>query len=914
MVFMIRPVVKIGKERYSAVAVLTTGLDIFSILRGKRGLSLSKAVGFDRLNQRYRNLLRRYMVSMENSLSIAARNSVFSTFGKLAVKAISFGFTIFIVRWLGDAEYGQYVIIWAYISVFAMFSDAGLSLYTIREIAKGGPESHSIAGNVICLRLVLAALTMMLVLMVAWLAGYSSQFLSYLVLASLILLAYAFQDPLDALLQAYERFDLAAMALIVGQLTFVGSGTLFLLLGWRINGLIVAALLNVVVAAAVAAWFMRDCRLSLRWQLQPRQWPRFLRLAVPFGLIKLWLTWSLKIDIVILSWFWVEQMAGWYGAAYAIVLGALVLSNSMNSALYPTLSRKFSRNPRTLPPLYERILKYLLVLSLPMAVGVFFTADSWVTLLYGRAFEPARVALSILIWVVPLAFVSEFFRTVLMATSRERVAVRGLALVVMANILLNLWWIPLYGFLGAAVISVVSEALLVGFYLGQLRSELRTPNMAKVLLAPLGAALGLMLILYLWQGGTLVTEVVLGGGVYLTLIWVFGIIKLDEVRPLLRATPYQVEREEVPAMSTQNSAALPLVSVFIPVYNAGQYVAQAIESVLKQSYPNYELIIIDDGSTDETAQVLALYRHHPRIRLYQNSENLGISPTWNRAIGLCRGTIIAKLDADDFYEPHQMETVVNFYQHHPEVGLVFSGLNLIYPDGRVEAEMKYMQTWVRQRHEFLPALLRLCLIRAPTVFVQRACYDRLGGVLEAMKLHSDWEMWVRIAAAYPVGFIARRLANYRMSHGPNATAQAAVDGRSMHDLQLWLDKLTKNELPYTLTPDEENSFRWGIYELEMHFAAMAACRQQPDLQQAYTTFAEQVIPTALPEAELKKMRQVHTSLHQGLFAFRERELKQARRYFWQAIKTEPRYCKSPWIWSKLLLTFIGRTKWGLMYK
>jgi hypothetical protein len=100
----------------------------------------------------------------------------------------------------------------------------------------------------------------------------------------------------------------------------------------------------------------------------------------------------------------------------------------------------------------------------------------------------------------------------------------------------------------------------------------------------------------------------------------------------------------------------------------------------------------------------------------------------------------------------------------------------------------------------------------------------------------------------------------------------------------------------------------------MHFAAMAAGQGQPEMQQAYVDFAEEAIPTRLSAAEMAKLRRVHTHLHQGLFAFREQRMKEARRYFWQAIKTEPRYCTAPWIWSKLLLTFIGRTKWGLMYK
>jgi hypothetical protein len=276
--------------------------------------------------------------------------------------------------------------------------------------------------------------------------------------------------------------------------------------------------------------------------------------------------------------------------------------------------------------------------------------------------------------------------------------------------------------------------------------------------------------------------------------------------------------------------------------------------------------------------------------------------------------LIAKLDADDFYEPTQLDTVVRFFQKHQNVGLVFSGLNLIYPDGRREPEMMYWRSWVRDRKAFLPTLLQLCVMRAPTVFVRSACYKHLGGVIEEMQLHSDWEMWVRVAANYPVGFIARRLANYRLSHGPNATAQAAIDGRSLHDLKLWLKLLEEEALPYRLNAEEQAKFRWGIYALEMHFAALAARSKQPELQRAYIAFAEEVLADQLPPHELARMRPVYSNLHQGICAFREHQLKEARRYFLEAIRLGPQYCKMPWVWSKLLLTFIGRTKWGILYK
>ncbi|MCB0196131.1 MAG: glycosyltransferase, partial [Anaerolineae bacterium] len=804
--------------------------------------------------------------------------------------------------------------IWSYVSVFAMLSDAGLNMYAIREIAKHQQGSQFIAGNIIVLRLGLAVVTMILITVSAWLTGYSEQFVAYIFIASLILLLYAIQDSFDAILQAYERFDLSAVSVIIGQLAFVISGFTLLLMGWHVFGLIIAGLINVVVSAAVAWWMIRrSYASSLPWQLTPGRWWGFLRTSLPFGLIKVWLSWSLKIDIVILSWFWFAQMAGWYGAAYALVSGITVISTAINTALYPSLSRQNAENAASLPQIYQQVLKYLLLLSLPIAAGVFLTADKWVSFLYGHEFEPTAVVLSILILTVPLLFVSEFFRYALLATNRELIAVRELGWAVCINILLNLWWIPRYGFVAAAIITVISEAVLVFLYLWQLRNEVGFFTFLKIGVKPLLATIGMMFIIAEFSTNSLFVQVILGGITYTTLIWLLGSLNSEDYQ-ILFSDPSKPYGGEMINSKQQHPDHIVFVSVFILVYNTEDFIEQAIKSVLHQTYQNFELIIVDDGSTDNTKLILEKYSDHPKINIFYNPQNRGISPSWNFAIKQCQGDLIAKLDADDFYEPDQLATVVNFYQDNPQVGFIFSGLNLIYPDGRREPEMVSLKNWVRERQEFLPMLLRLCVVRAPTVFVNRKCYQKLGGVVEAMTLHSDWEMWVKIAANYPVGYIARCLANYRMSHGTNVTALAAIDGRSMTDIRLWLDLLKQNKLPYILTKAEHTQFRWGIYELEMHFAAKSAYYQQPELQNAYTNFAEEILPSRLPEAELIKMRQVHTQLHQGIFAFRDKRLKEARRFFWQAIRSGPKYCKAPWIWSKLLLTFIGRTKWGILYK
>ncbi|MCB0211049.1 MAG: glycosyltransferase [Anaerolineae bacterium] len=840
---------------------------------------------------------------MESFLPTIARNSFFSAFGKLSIKLIAFIFTIFIVRYLGDEDYGRYTLIWSYVVVYSMLADAGLGLLAIREIAQKQPGSQYIAANIIIIRVLLALVSMVLILGTVWVLNYDPIFLLQAFLASQILLLYAIHDPLDAVLQAHERFDLSTLAIVIGLLVFVGTGFIFLWFGWHITGVILARLLNVLVSIWLAWRLLAKYRANLQWQIKPRLWPGFLHASLPFGLIKLLLSWSSRIDLIILAWFWPEQMVGWYGAAYALIIGIMVIPNSINAALFPALSRQYARDPANVPHTGEMVLKYLVIIAVPAAAGLSLIASQLIPLLYGADFTPAAIVLPLLIWVAPLAAISEFLRYYLLTINREKPAVWGLVLSVTANIALNFWLIPVYGLIGAAISAIAAEFCLVLLYASQLRTQLKPLKLSRILFTPLLAALIVIIVIGYLPVTGLYWQAVLGSLIYVVFILGFRVVQPAELRELISAISPTRRR----AAMNQIKRPYPLVSVFIQTYNCSCFVTQAIESVLKQTYQNFELIVIDDGSTDETAQLLSQYENHPQVKIHYNARNLGISPTWNIALSLCQGELVTKLDADDFFSTEQLETVVDYFQQHPDIGLVFSGLTLLHPEGHREPEMLFRHSRILSRETFLPTLLKRCVMRAPTVFVRKECYDKLGGVVEQMKLHSDWEMWVRITANYPVGFIARRLGTYRLSYGANSTAMAIQQGYSLQDLELWLDLLDKDQLPYHLSESELSTLKWGIYDLIMRFAGIAAYEQQKELHQTYIAFAEKMLRGQTIPVNIIHLRRIYFNFHKSVHALNRRQPLRAGRYFIELLKIRPG--RVPEVWGQIRLVFklVNRT-------
>lgn len=464
---------------------------------------------------------------MRSLVHVVARNSIIALISRLAIKFISFAFIIWIARSLGEAEFGHYALVWSYVTIFAMLSDLGLGMYIIREMARKRQENNYLAENVIVFRLILAVFTIGIIILWAMWLDYSSTLIAHISLATLILLLYAVQDPLDSVLQANERIDISSVLRMVGQVVFVLVGLLFLKLGWGITGLILAALIQVGVIT-VLTWrqVVTQCR-KLQWRLQPRLWLKLVAVALPFGLIGFAINWSQKIDTVILSLFWPTEEIGWYNAAYNLVLGVGIISNSFNVALYPTLSKEHNSQLK-MSRFNSRIVKYLFLASLPLAASLAILSKSIVSLLYGANYAPSASVLAILAWTIPFLFFSEFFRYQAMVANKEWLAVVAIVVAVISNVVLNLIFIPRYGAVAAAFTTVFTEATLVALFFGLLRANISFQAVGGAFWRPAVASLFMSVVLWLVGFMPLVLVVIVGIATYVGSLALMGEFGSDD--------------------------------------------------------------------------------------------------------------------------------------------------------------------------------------------------------------------------------------------------------------------------------------------------------------------------------------------------------------------------------------------------
>jgi len=214
------------------------------------------------------------------------------------------------------------------------------------------------------------------------------------------------------------------------------------------------------------------------------------------------------------------------------------------------------------------------------------------------------------------------------------------------------------------------------------------------------------------------------------------------------------------------------VSIVIPAYNHGTYVGAAIRSVLDQTFQDLELIIINDGSSDNTEEVVLGFSDD-RIRYYSQA-NRGLSATLNRGLSLARGEYFGFLPSDDMYEPEKLARQVAHLDAHPELGVVFSYQALIDAAGAPLRDDE-VEAWFRVPHEtkeeIFPALFERNFLAAPSVLMRMACFDRVGGFDESLKYAQDYDLWLRTLKYYDIRLLKEPLIRYRW-HGGNLTYRA----------------------------------------------------------------------------------------------------------------------------------------------
>lgn len=269
---------------------------------------------------------------------------------------------------------------------------------------------------------------------------------------------------------------------------------------------------------------------------------------------------------------------------------------------------------------------------------------------------------------------------------------------------------------------------------------------------------------------------------------------------------------------------MPEASICIPTYNSARFLGGAIDSALAQTFTDFEVIVSDNASTDETP---SLCRHYndPRFRYHRFETLIGQGGNWNRCISLATGKFVALLHADDTYLPDFLAVRMEQFAAAPGAGIAFGAVELIDEGGRRIGSQSFGdREVVVQPPNFYGDLLMGCIINPASLVVRRSCYAAVGMFNEQRLWGIDWEMWLRLSEIGGVSYTPRVSSQYRI-HGASGSSTGLLGPRYLAEdlsvLNSALGRLNQDPRLEAIRPKQRQALQ--SYGLRAMSAAGANC-------------------------------------------------------------------------------------------
>ncbi|HLH71865.1 MAG TPA: flippase, partial [Chloroflexota bacterium] len=467
------------------------------------------------------------------------RNAALPMVTSFLTKAIDFGFAALMLRILGVAAVGDYT--WAVVMVgyFEILTNFGLNALIIREVSRQRDRAGRYLADAILLRLALCLVSLPVVALIVllgstWLKIESRAIIAFLLLA-LALIPGNVTTTLSALFYAWERIEIPSGVSVATALARVTLSTAALLAGAGIIGLAaIALLLNLVLVVVFLIVARRSLYLTLTGPV-PADLPEMINESFPLLINNVLVTVFFKIDVLLLLAFQGNEALGYYATAYKWVDGTLIVPSTFTFAVYPALSRFAQEKGEGLRAAYEIAARVLLTIGIPITVAIFFLSGDLILLLGGQAYYPqSAVALAILIWFLPFSYLNGLTQYALIAVNHQRFITIAFLIATSFNLIANFLLIPRYSFLAAAVVTVLSEIILMLPFLYAVGQRIGMPNWLQTAGKPTLAGLAMGLVAYLGRAIEPHLALVLGAAVYVGAIWLLKTFSSDEVAALNR--------------------------------------------------------------------------------------------------------------------------------------------------------------------------------------------------------------------------------------------------------------------------------------------------------------------------------------------------------------------------------------------
>ncbi len=395
-----------------------------------------------------------------------AKNTSYLTIALVIQKIISFTYFAILARNIGPENLGKYYFAISFTTIFSIFIDFGLTNVLTREIAKRQEKAREILGSVLAIKIVFTFLVILAIFVVINLLNYPEITKQLVYLSSICIVLDSFTISYFGTIRAFHDLKFESLSSIIFQLIVMGLGLFFLYSGYSLvfvmSALVMASIFNLLYSSSI---------LFIKWRIGI--WPKFnffviknlLILAIPFALFAIFQRLYMYFDTVLLSIFAGDVYVGYYQIPFKIIFALQFLPLAFTASLYPAMSNYWLNNKDQLVVTFERAVNYLIIISLPIAVGIVVLAGK-IMLLFDTGYEEAILPLQIIMTALLFLFINYPIGSLLNACDKQKQNTINMAIVALVSLVLNLILIPKMQAVGASVTVLITNILMVtlGFY------------------------------------------------------------------------------------------------------------------------------------------------------------------------------------------------------------------------------------------------------------------------------------------------------------------------------------------------------------------------------------------------------------------------------------------------------------------
>ena len=478
-----------------------------------------------------------------NTVQRIAKNTGVLLASQVISRLLAFFYIMYTARYLGASGFGILSFALAFTGIFGVFADLGLGQLTIREVARNKSLAGKYLANVSVMKVILVTITFGLIALVINLLGYPEQTIKVVYLIALSVIFGAFTGMFNSIFQAFERMEYVSLGQILKSILMLSGVVFAIKQGFGVIGF---ASLYLITSIIVLGYSL----LALRWkfanpvlatankllEIDWNFWKPTIKEALPFGLSAIFVTIYFWIDSVMLSLMKGNEAVGLYNAAYRLIFVLMVIPSVFITSIFPVMSRHFRSAKNLLKQEYQIAFKYLFTVALFLFIYGLIFADKIILIIYGDEYLPSIKALQVLIWVIPIIFLTYLFGNFLAAVDKQRVVTAVAGANAGLNVILNILLIPKFSYIGASIATVLTESLgliLMGTYIS--KHILKIPISQNIIKPVCSGVLTAISVYFLRQQLNWILVGTLGVFIYVFLLFIFRIISKSDIMLIKQA-------------------------------------------------------------------------------------------------------------------------------------------------------------------------------------------------------------------------------------------------------------------------------------------------------------------------------------------------------------------------------------------